>query len=571
MPNGLDVLLAPQGAQATSGLDVLLGSAAPSQATPAPAKPLSLTDRIMQGLNDVSAAGAQLATHVLPSGVVNAVNKATQYVNDLPVIGPATQMLGMVPATAQSLDQDIKQNEQNYQARRLADTLDGKKPGIDWARMGGNALAAIPMAAALPAAGGVGGAALQGAAFGALSQPVTEGDFAKEKAKQMALGAVTGAGTNLALGAISRAVAPKINPDVQTLLDAGVTPTPGQIVGGAANRLEQAATSVPVLGDVIKNAQRRTVDQFNTAAVNRSLEPIGESLPQGVSGREAIDFASQKLGNAYDAVVNKIGSVKPDNQFLNDLANLQGMTTNLPKSSSDQFSRIVDAEILDRFKNGQITGEALKAAESNLGSLARGYGKSADFDQRQLGTAIQQAQATLRDMIARVRPDAAADLANINAGYANLLRVQRAAASVGSEGGTFTPAQLQSAVKALDASRNNRQFATGQALMQDLSEAGKNVMGSKVPDSGTPYRSAATALGAALLGHSYLPAEASALMAPVAGGAGLMSLPYTTQGQKLAALLLTQRPAGADAAAQFLSSLAPYAGASAAVAPALSK
>lgn len=571
MATGLDVLL---GGSDPTGLDVLMGTPAPAQKSVAPVvtntKPLSWSDRIMKGLNDVSAAGAQIMTHALPEGAVNAVNSATKYVNDLPVIGPATQMLGMVPATAQSLDQDIKSGETEYQQRRttdaqkLGDLITGKKadPGIDWLRMGGNMIGTAPIAA-VAAPAGLMGAAGSGALFGAISQPVTDGDFATEKGKQVALGAVTGGAGYGAAKGLANLLAPKISPEVRTLLDAGVTPTIGQTLGGAMNRIEQGATSIPVVGDMIRNAQRRTIDQFNTAAVNRALTPIDGALPKGVAGRDAIEYAANKLGTAYDNVVNKIGSVKPDEKFLSDLANLQGLTANLPKGSTEQFGRIVDSEIMSRFTNGQITGEGLKAAESNLGQLAKGYGRSADFDQRQLGTAIQEAQNTLREMLARVKPDVAPELQAINSGYANLMRVQRAAAGVGAEGGSFTPAQLQSAVKALDPSKNNRQFATGNALMQDLSEAGKTVMGSKVPDSGTPYRHGVQAGLAMLLGHSFLPEQASALAIPAAGVAGMAALPYTTQGQKLASMLLTRRPEGAEATAEFLRSLAPYAGAAA--------
>lgn len=558
MATGLDVLLGDAPAQPT-GLDVLLGSPAATQTPAAPSQPLSWGDRVMKGMNDVSTAGAQMLTHALPTGAVDAVNSATKYVNNLPGIGPLTQALGMVPATASSLDQDIKGGEKDYQAAR------GPDAGIDWARLGGNvaataSLGAVKMASQAPA---LAQALLSGGMFGALSQPVTDGDFATEKAKQIALGAATGGATDAAVRGVASAVAPKVSAGVQTLLDAGVTPTIGQTLGGAANRIEQGATSIPVVGDMIRNAQRRTLDQFNTAAVNRALTPINDSLPKGVAGRDAIEYASNKLGTAYDNVVNKIGSVKPDDQFLTEISGLQSLTSNLPKESSDQFGRILDTEVMSRFKDGAITGEGLKAAESNLGQLAKGYGRSTDFDQRQLGTAIQEAQATLRNMLARVKPDVAPELQAVNSGYANLMRVQRAAAGVGSDGGTFTPAQLQLAVKALDPSKNNRQFATGNALMQDLSEAGKSVMGSKVPDSGTPFRQSLQVGLAALLGHNFLPEQASALAIPAAGAMGAAALPYTAQGQKLASLLMTKRPAGADSVAEFLRSIAPYAGAAA--------
>jgi hypothetical protein len=475
----------------------------------------------------------------------------------------------MVPATTKDLDKAIADNETQYQANRRADTqnltslITGKQenPGIDWARMGGNFVGSIPLAAVAPqSTGGLLGSTLKAAASGgalsALSQPVTgNDDFWTEKAKQAALGAATGGVTNAGLRGVASVIAPKVRPNVQTLLDSGVTPTPGQIVGGGVQRVEDALTSVPFLGDTIKNAQRRSFQQFNSAAVNRSLTPIGESLPAGTTGRDAIEYATGKLGDAYDKVISKIGAVRPDDQFMNELASLESLTKNLPQDQAKQFGRILDNEILSRVDaNGVITGEGVKAAESNLGQITRGYLKSADYDQQQLGTAVQEAQATLRNLLSRQKPDLAPELQKINQGYANLLRVQRAASSVGAEDGVFTAAQLQNAVKAMDPSKNKRSFAMGQALMQDLSEAGKNVLGSKVPDSGTPLRGLVTGGAGLALGHAVAPGA----VVPAAGGAAVAALPYTQTGQKLAALLLTQRPQGAQQLAEMVRQLAPY-------------
>ncbi len=511
----------------------------------------------MQGLNDVSAAGAQMLVHALPEGVVDTVNKATEYVNHAPYLGAATQMLGMVPASPASLDADIASNERQYQASRQA--------GMDWPRMLGNALGTAPAAVVGGPAAGIGKIATLGAAQGLVGQPVidtSKNDFWSQKTQQAAIGA----GTNLAaigvLKGIAAALSPQVRPAVQTLLDAGVTPTPGQILGGGANRIEQAATSIPVVGDTIKNAQRRAVQQLNTAAINRSLTPIGEQLPAGVTGRDAIEHAVGKLSGAYDDIVTKIGAVQPDNKFLTDLSSLQGLATGLPKEQSDQFGRILDHEILARFKgaNGVITGEDLKAAESNLGTLARGYGRSGDFDKMRLGTAIQEAQSTLRQLIERQAPAHADKLASINTGYANLMRVQRAASSLAADKGTFTAAQLQNAVKALDPSKNKRQFATGNALMQDLSDAGKSVLGPTLPDSGTPFRHAVQAGVAGAVGHGMLPEWASGAVVPAAVGLGALSLPYTVYGQKAASSLLAgERPEALKQIAAALRGVAPFA------------
>jgi hypothetical protein len=164
--------------------------------------PAEAPSGLMKGLNDVSSAGAQLLANSLPDSVVNAVNTATRKVNQLPVIGPITQMLGMVPATAAELNQQVTETGKNYEQARKA----FGQTGFDWSRAAGQAIGAAPLATALPAAGpgmlsraGVG--FLSGAMGGAVT-PVESGDFWSEKAKQVGVGGTVGAVMTPILGAV---------------------------------------------------------------------------------------------------------------------------------------------------------------------------------------------------------------------------------------------------------------------------------------------------------------------------------------------------------------------------------
>jgi hypothetical protein len=206
------------------------------------------------------------------------------------------------------------------------------------------------------------------------------------------------------------------------------------------------------------------------------------------------------------------------------------------------LDRIIDNEILGRTQNGRLTGEAIKAAEGNLGSLARGLRGSADYDTRKLGEAVDETQRILRTWLERTAPkDVSDQLRKTNAGWANFKRAQRAASSVAADDGVFTAAQLNSAVKALDRSKDKGAFARGSAMMQDLSAAGKSTLAQSVPDSGTPGRIMAAALAGGGLG--YLSPTALTLT-------GAAALPYTPFGQKAAAALLASRPQLAEPVSQ---------------------
>jgi hypothetical protein len=522
-------------------------------AAPSPAPQGSAWDAtpsvLPQGLTGNAANGGKMAG--LAQGAIDPFNGASQLLfnAESPTLQDATKasdkwlyehtggVFGMKPGT--DLNQGISQQNAQYEADRKA----AGRGGFDWMRTGGNIAATAPLAVATagtaaPATlgGTVMNGAIGGAATSALS-PVNDADpskFWSEKGDQVKLGALLGGLGSGAARVVGGVLSPVLDKGQQFLVDHGVTMTPGQLIGGGAKRIEDAMTSVPVIGDFIKNAQRRSFQSLNDATINSALEPIGVNLPKGVSGREAIDFADKAISDAYSTTLNKIGAVRPDQQFGADIQNLAGMMQNVPKDKAAQFLSILKNEVADRMSNGVMTAEGFKAADSNLGQMARGYLRSQDYDTATMGAAIQQAQVSLRSMLERTAPpELSQALSNANKAFATFLRPQRAASMVGAEGGVFTPEQLQSAVKAMDQSKRKGAFASGNAMLQDLSDAAKTVMGNKVPDSGTPLRNATMMGVAALAGHSVLPpALASAAPLAAAGGAAA-TLPYTKLGQAL--------------------------------------
>jgi hypothetical protein len=206
------------------------------------------------------------------------------------------------------------------------------------------------------------------------------------------------------------------------------------------------------------------------------------------------------------------------------------------------FDKIVDGDILSKFQGqGAVTGETLKNIQTDLNNTIKRYSISTDADQVLVAQGLKEVRSNLLDLIRRSNPQSAAELKAIDTGYANFKRVEKAAGLVSSDEGVFSPAQLQSSVRASDRSKDKGQFATGNALMQDLSEPGKTVLGNKLPDSGTPYR----AMLPLILGGGAGAAGYPALAAGMLAGPALYSAP----GQRMAATLLTQRPAGANALA----------------------
>jgi len=505
----------------------------------------SLTSRIFKGMRDPIDAGAQLLTQMLPAGVEQAGNKLNNWLAD------KTGLVGRLPKGG--VDQQVRQAEQGYQQARQSTGQDG----IDWARLGGNVIspANLAIASKIPAgvstlgrmASGAGG----GAAFGLASTPVTEGEFWPEKAKQTALSAGFGA----AFPAVAAAIKPNVRPDVSKLIQEGVTPTPGQIIGGRAQVLEDKLTSLPILGDAISFSKRQGLDEFNRAALLRALKPIGETVDD--VGREGIAAVRQKLSDAYDKVLPGL-TFKADNQFVSELSTVRQMAAQLPPQQAQQFEKVLAQQVQGKMTpQGLMNGERLKEVEGELGRLARGYGGDASFDNQQLGKAIGEMQRLIRETLVRTNPNKAEELKAINTGYANYTRLRDAASRQGSAEGKFSPAQLAEAVRGQDKTVGKRAYSEGTALMQDLSDAGRNVLGTKYPDSGTAGRLLMGAGAAGGVGAIGLPAAGiSAVPALVIGAASMA--PYLPGGRQAMAALLARRPEGAEGVAKAVRKIGPY-------------
>lgn len=493
----------------------------------------------VQGLKDPVTAGAQLLTHILPEVVVSTGNKLNNWLADKGV------PVARIPEGG--LDAQIRQQESAYQEQRKA----AGESGIDWGRIGGNianpasliAAARLPQAATL--AGRVGVGALSGAGFGAM-QPVTEGDYWTEKAKQAGLGVAAGGALPVITGGVARAIKPNTRPAAQKMLDEGITLGPGQILGGAFQKAEDKMTSWPIIGDAISSSRGKALNDFQLSAYRRALDPIG-AKPSGTVGQEGLAEVHSKLSDAYDALIPKM-SFKADPQFAGDIQKLDQLVSGLPQKEQDAFTAAMKRELYQRMTpQGLMSGESLKAAESGLGQQIKRFGGSQDGYQQQLADAFKEAQSLLRANIERNSPQIKRELANINKGWANYAILRDAASKVGAKDGIFTPAQLGSSVAAAakvgKGAAGKARVSEGNALMQDLTDAGQNILSSKVPDSGTVGRLA----GGIAVGGGMAAVEPTTL-----GLTGLASLMYLPGGKQAISALLTKRPQGATKLAELV-------------------
>jgi hypothetical protein len=324
--------------------------------------------------------------------------------------------------------------------------------------------------------------------------------------------AAAGAARNplaLALGAAGGAVAPaarrapraKISPNVVTLREKGVQLTPGQARGGVSRAVEDAATSLPIVGTAIQEARTAGVESFNRAAANEALATVGRKLPDNIAaGHDAVAYVERTLGDLYDnAIPGK--TIIADEPFKAAIGErLSEIVQDMTPAARDRLAGILDQRLTSRFgEQGAVSGDVFQRISSELGTVRGRFSASQDADQRAIADAIGVVQEELRNAAGRQDPAFAAAKTAIDKGYALFKRQQGAAASLGAEGGVFTPAQYGGAVRRGDRSADKGASARGDALGQGLADAGRAVLPSKVPDSGTATRGA-IAMGASAPG-----------------------------------------------------------------------
>lgn len=499
------------------------------QTQQAPKQKTTFTQDLMQGLKDPYNALRQLKAQTEPF-VLSAGGLLPNRFSEF-----AAQ-------EGQKVMSDIQQEERSYKQAGGGDLSLGRVVGNVV-----NPLNIIPGAAiskGLTAASPLVKAGIIGATGGLMS-PATSEDipFAAEKALQVGAGAVLGPAVEKATGVI----APRITEAAQKLREAGVENlTPGQAFGGIVQRMEQGLSSVPWLGDFVSGAQMRNIKDFDRAVYNEVLSKINKKVPSSLDGYDAFKFADDQISSAYKNLVPKLSLPQTVITGKNPQGGLQTLDDqissilntykqDLPSKTPDYVSNVIDNYYFKKIAKGDLSGEDLKYLESIISKQAYKYGKSTDATQNAAADTFRMIQAALRDAVEIANPQYRGELQPINQAFGELQIIKKATASTAAEDGVFSPKQLSVAVKAGDPTKGS-QVARGEARLQDLAEAGVSSLGSKVPDSGTPFRAAmgAGALGAA--GGYFIDPVTGGLLA---AGGSLYSKPL----QPALSAIFTKRPA----------------------------
>ena len=369
-----------------------------------------------------------------------------------------------------------------------------------------------------------------GAGYGALTSP-------EDRAGGAAGGAI---GTGVGMGVnrlVGGAIKPFVSKEAQALADQGIQATPGQAIGGWANQAEQKLKSLPLVGDVIRNARGRAVNEFNEKAIQTAV-PTSKGM-----GDEALLAARETLSNNYKTLIPKGVNVSLDRNALLTTAQqaADDPALGLTDAAKKRVMDYVEKNIVGRSQN--ITGDTAKQIESDFGKFVNNLKSSSTQEERAIGDALSKVNSEWRsllpDALDQVRPGSGTALRENDAAWRSLVALDRAGAYRGNQNvaanevaGRFTPNSLRRSIEASDTSQFNnitRALRGGSKpfeKLNTLTRQAEKVLGDNVPDSGTATR---LMMGAGALGAG---SAAGVDMGDTAMGAALTLPFYTRTGSK---------------------------------------
>jgi hypothetical protein len=388
-----------------------------------------------------------------------------------------------------------------------------------------------------------------GAVTGAL-QPVTGEDFAGAKTEQVTLGGLFGAGGERVMAAGGRVLNPLVSKAEQTMRDLGVVPTTGQTLGKGAKSVEEFAQYMPLVGTAVQDARQRTLFNFNKGVINNALKPIKGKLPADVIGRDAIEYATQQVSDAYDDVLGKIKFTLDFNTSSNILGALNKSRLLSPQQRQDAVD-YVNEIALSKFSGRPMTGQEYKAIESDLRKKAASLMASTTDNERSIGDALFGVLSEFKKSLYNQNPKLTPQLRRVDTAYGDLSAVKVAAANSGALNGVFTPKQFSTAVRQGDKTLNKSAYAKGTARSQRISDAAMQVLGD---EAGETLAGRYAFGGAGLFGMATRPEYG--IPAAIAG-----RTMYSEPGQRAIDVLLRSRTPSMQAGGRLFGAAAPYAGA----------
>jgi hypothetical protein len=357
-----------------------------------------------------------------------------------------------------------------------------------------------------------------GAVYGAGAEDSGEDAFSKEDVTKRIENAVNSAIFSAGIGAAGQKFF-GTSKQAKELLDKGVKLTPGQtidgFVGSSLKTIEEALTSIPGLGtQSMFNNVKRT---YNIAVANEILKPLNKTIPKNTNIKDVAKLLSLKSKKAMDDTADKLIINKPDELLDEIVAGIQN-------SKADK--RIIEREI-DNFNtffmrqlsfnaDDTMTGSSVQKLDEQIKKIVEKLSKNDQPENLLIADVFTKAGNKLDDILIKDSGEKAFNSYKTSKKVFRDVNIFNDAFEKSQTSFGFSPAQLKSSSKKFDPTSNKMGTVLGKGNLQNIANTGQDVLGMKLPDSGTVTRGI---VGTSLLGGGYL-----AGVDPVAAGIGVGGL-----------------------------------------------
>ena len=225
--------------------------------------------------------------------------------------------------------------------------------------------------------------------------------------------------------------------------------------------------------DTLAAQQADKESAFHLPMLNRALEPLGITIPENLSGTQAMKFAQDAISEGYNKVLPTIRGIRVTGAKEKELGELLNkyntsyLGDDLSKTFENDINRLIDTTN----KGGWITAEKWQGELSELSNEAHRLLTSpgASTYDRRYGKALMDLKDNWMDLIEGKKGSEA--FKNLNTAFSRLQAPQKAASYVKSitEGGEFNPQQLLQAIKS---GVSTKRFAGGEDELQQLATQG---------------------------------------------------------------------------------------------------
>jgi len=430
--------------------------------------------------NPFSFLGQEQQTEQGPAmqAVGQGVNRALQVGAGLAkgaVINPAAAVAQV--AGGETGRQFAQEAQKSYETQRA----NAGAQGFDFAELAG--AVASPINRLLP--GGTGGQAALGGAFGAAMTPVigenlSMSDVLAGKVEQMGLGAVAGR----LVGGLANALTPTLKAGARELMEKGIPVTPGQAYEGVPGMLYRQIEKLDIPG------MRVNKDAINLAFTKSTgddvLSIVGEKLPANVTnGQQIFGIIQNKLTKFYDDALDKIGPVRPDQEFTQGIAQtIDNLNANLgaKNPATKEVKNFIQANVMQRIgKDGSFGAKDMKRLDEIFKTKIDSI-KATDTPAEIKRAAYDDAYKAIKGLL--LRNDEAGDITKANLAYMQRSRImeatQKNAAEFGGTAGTYSPAEL---AKVAAKQGGDIEAAMGTAPLQAQATKAMNVVGDTTPEA----------------------------------------------------------------------------------------